>query len=122
MRPKELALPEARGEGRALEGPQAGADADLLEEVGGRLAHGHAVNRVADHLAAVEPVRISGLGQELSRALDVMGHGRRRPEEFLALGDDAGRVPGETEVLRLVDPDPVDGEAGRAAHAHVRPG
>ena len=117
----ELLVGVRAEEGRALERPQRGADADGLQVVQDRLGQVR-VGRVAEVLARVEAARVAGLGEQPLGTGRIIGDRRRLPEKLEDVGDDAVGDSREAERLGLVDRVAIEGHARRLPHLGVVPG
>src|SRR5436853_7928823 len=75
---------------RALERPELRANADGVQRVDDGLA-GNRGRGIDDVVTGIQPVRISGLGQELLGASGIVPRRRRRPEGVEGGGNDGVR-------------------------------
>src|SRR5215469_9095306 len=117
----ECLLGVSLDEGGALDRPQLHPDANCLEVIEHSLAD-IGVGRVAKIAAAVEALRKTRLGEDLSGLLRVIDRGRRLPEELVIVRYD--RIPGDeriTEGQRQVEAVAVDRQAGGPPHPLVMP-
>src|SRR6059036_3087754 len=116
----ELPLPVLGEEGRALERPELGPDADRLQVIHDGLRE-VGVGHVAVVVTGVEAVRVAGLGEELPGPGRIVRGRGRLPEEVEARGDDAVGDLREAQGLGLVDRRPVDRQVDGQAHSPVVP-
>src|SRR5256886_3849227 len=105
----------------ALDRPQLGPDAELLQIVRDRLLHVR-VRDVQVVFAGVEAVGVARLGQELLGLRGIERIGRRLPVEIEGARNDAVRQPGVAEGDGLVDRLAVDRQVGGQTHPTVVPG
>ncbi len=107
--------------GRALDGSQPGADADLTEVV----EHGLAdirIGGVAVVFASVEAVGMPRLCKQLPGLGRLVDRGGRLPKEFEAVRNQAAGQLRVAEGQRLVDALAVDRQARGLPHPRVVPG
>src|SRR5712691_4581883 len=109
----EALLRIAFEEGRPLERPELGPDADLLDVVEHGLGQA-GVRAVAVEFAGVEALRVARFGQQSPGLRRIVCRGRRLPVVFEDVRNDAAGELGLAERQSLVDGVAVDGEARRA--------